>query len=67
MWHLPADRDLLVQLAALAESELPELLSIADAVRAMHCGDGVAVEVSKCETRRLLGGLQLLFPERALR
>jgi biotin synthase len=43
--HLPADRDLLVQLAALPESELPELLSLADAVRALHCGDGIAVEV----------------------
>jgi biotin synthase len=43
--HLPAGRDLLVRLAALPESELPELLSLADAVRAMHCGDGIAVEV----------------------
>jgi biotin synthase len=43
--HLSADRHLLVQLAALPESELPELLSLADAVRALHCGDGIAVEV----------------------
>ena len=43
--HLPAGRDLLVQLAALPESELPELLSLADEVRALHCGDGIAVEV----------------------
>jgi biotin synthase len=43
--HLAAGRDLLVQLAALPESELPELLSLADAVRALHCGDGIAVEV----------------------
>ncbi len=43
--HLPAGRDLLVHLAALPESELPELLSLADEVRALHCGDGIAVEV----------------------
>jgi biotin synthase len=43
--HLPAGRDLLAQLAALPERELPELLSLADEVRALHCGDGIAVEV----------------------
>jgi biotin synthase len=43
--HLSAGRDLLVQLAALPESELPELLSLADEVRTLHCGDGIAVEV----------------------
>jgi biotin synthase len=43
--RLPADRDLLVQLAALGESDLPDLLSLADAVRTLHCGDGIAVEV----------------------
>jgi biotin synthase len=43
--RLPAGRDLLVQLAALPEGDLPELLSLADAVRTLHCGDGIAVEV----------------------
>ncbi|HTA39592.1 MAG TPA: biotin synthase BioB [Candidatus Acidoferrales bacterium] len=43
--RLPAGRELLAQLAALPESELPELLSLADAVRAQYCGDGIAVEV----------------------
>jgi biotin synthase len=43
--YLPADRELLAQLAALPEGELPELLSLADAVRALQCGDGIAVEV----------------------
>jgi biotin synthase len=43
--RLPAGRDLLVQLAALPESDVPELLSLADAVRAQYCGDGIAVEV----------------------
>jgi biotin synthase len=41
----PADRELLLQLAALPENELPELLALADAVRMQHCGDGIAVEV----------------------
>jgi biotin synthase len=41
----PADRELLLQLAALPENELPELLALADAVRRQHCGDGIAVEV----------------------
>jgi biotin synthase len=43
--HLPADRDLLLQLADLPEDRLPELLALADEVRALHCGDGIAVEV----------------------
>jgi biotin synthase len=43
--RLPAGRDLLVQLAALPEGDVPELLSLADAVRTLHCGDGIAVEV----------------------
>jgi len=41
----PAGRDLLNQLAVLPESELPELLALADEVRALHCGDRIAVEV----------------------
>ena len=42
---LPADRALLLQLAALPEGALPELLALADRVRETHCGDGIAVEV----------------------
>jgi biotin synthase len=43
--HLPADRALLLQLAELPEDRLPDLLALADEVRALHCGDGIAVEV----------------------
>lgn len=43
--QLPADRTLLALLAELPETEIPELLAIADSVRALHCGDAIAVEV----------------------
>jgi biotin synthase len=43
--QLPADRALLLELAALPERELPGLLSLADEARALHCGDRIAVEV----------------------
>jgi biotin synthase len=43
--QLPAGRDLLERLAALPEADLPDLLSLADEVRALHCGDAIAVEV----------------------
>jgi biotin synthase len=43
--RLPAGRELLAQLAALPEADVPELLALADAVRSLHCGDGIAVEV----------------------
>jgi biotin synthase len=41
----PADRALLEALAALPSSDVPELLALADEVRARYCGDGIAVEV----------------------
>ncbi len=43
--HLPADRTLLDALAQLPDSEVPDLLALADDVRAAHCGNGIAVEV----------------------
>ncbi len=43
--RLPADRALLEALVQLPESDLPDLLALADEVRAAHCGNGIAVEV----------------------
>ncbi|HEV3152778.1 MAG TPA: biotin synthase BioB [Candidatus Baltobacteraceae bacterium] len=43
--RLPADPDLLCDLAALPTGDVPALLELADEVRAAHCGNGVAVEV----------------------
>jgi biotin synthase len=43
--HLPADRAVLEALAQLPDSEVPDLLALADDVRAAHCGNGIAVEV----------------------
>lgn len=40
-----ADRDLLHALAGLPAEHVPELLQLADEVRAAYCGDGIAVEV----------------------
>ena len=42
---LPADRQLLDALVQLPESEVPDLLALADEVRTTHCGNGIAVEV----------------------
>lgn len=42
---LPADRGLLETLALLPDEELPDLLALADEVRAAHCGNAIAVEV----------------------
>ena len=42
---LPADRELLEALVGLPESEVADLLTLADEVRAAHCGNGIAVEV----------------------
>jgi biotin synthase len=41
----PAGRALLEALAALPERDVPDLLTLADAVRAAHFGNGIAVEV----------------------
>jgi biotin synthase len=43
--RLPADRSLLEALARLPESEVPDLLALADDVRTQHFGNGIAVEV----------------------
>lgn len=43
--QLPADRELLVELSTLPEGEVPDLLALADDVRARYCGNGIAVEV----------------------
>ena len=43
--RLPADRELLAALAALPADAVPDLLALADEVRARCCGDGIAVEV----------------------
>ncbi|MGB6986388.1 MAG: biotin synthase BioB [Candidatus Aquilonibacter sp.] len=43
--RLPADRALLEALVQLPESDLPDLLALADEVRVAHCGNGIAVEV----------------------
>ncbi|HKU66929.1 MAG TPA: biotin synthase BioB [Candidatus Baltobacteraceae bacterium] len=40
-----ADRELLVELAELPQEHVPELLALADEVRAAYCGNGIAVEV----------------------
>jgi biotin synthase len=40
-----ADRELLKALAELPQQHVSELLSLADEVRAVYCGNGVAVEV----------------------
>jgi biotin synthase len=40
-----ADRALLEALALLPDEDLPDLLTLADDVRAKHCGNGIAVEV----------------------
>ena len=40
-----ADRDLLVALAELPQEHVPELLALADEVRSVYCGNGIAVEV----------------------
>ncbi len=40
-----ADRELLADLAELSQEHVPELLALADRVRAAYCGDSVAVEV----------------------
>jgi biotin synthase len=42
---LAADRTLLESLALLPDEEIPDLLALADAVRAKYCGNGIAVEV----------------------
>ena len=42
---LPADRELLVELANLPQDDVAELLALADDVRARECGNGIAVEV----------------------
>jgi len=43
--QLPADAPLLDAVAQLPSEHVPELLTLADAVRAQRCGSGVAVEV----------------------
>jgi biotin synthase len=43
--NLPADRELLTALFALPDDSVPDLLALADDVRARNCGDGIAVEV----------------------
>ncbi|MEO6913700.1 MAG: biotin synthase BioB [Candidatus Baltobacteraceae bacterium] len=43
--RVPADRALLEQLAYLPVEDIPELLNLADEVRAAHCGNEIAVEV----------------------
>ncbi|MDQ2679836.1 MAG: biotin synthase BioB [Candidatus Eremiobacteraeota bacterium] len=43
--RIPADRELLEQLALLSAQEIPTLLQLADEVRAAHCGNEIAVEV----------------------
>ena len=43
--RLPADRELLHELAELPAQDVPDLLTLADEVRAAYCGNGIAVEV----------------------
>ena len=43
--RLPANRDLLHALAELPAEDVPQLLALADEVRAAYCGNGIAVEV----------------------
>jgi biotin synthase-like enzyme len=40
-----ADRELLFALAELPQEHVPELLALADEVRSVYCGNGIAVEV----------------------
>jgi biotin synthase len=40
-----ADREMLAALAELPEEHVPQLLALADDVRAAYCGNGIAVEV----------------------
>ncbi|HET6893975.1 MAG TPA: biotin synthase BioB [Candidatus Baltobacteraceae bacterium] len=40
-----ADRELLAALAELPQEQVPQLLELADEVRAVYCGNGIAVEV----------------------
>ncbi len=42
---LPADRQLLEALVRLPDTDVPDLLTLADAVRERYCGNGIAVEV----------------------
>jgi biotin synthase len=42
---LDAGREMLSQIAELPDAEVPDLLTLADEVRARYCGDGIAVEV----------------------
>ena len=44
-YELPLDRALLEALSNIPEVEIPELLALADEVRARFCGDAIAVEV----------------------
>ncbi len=41
----PADRELLAELAVLPSAEVPQLLELADDVRAHFCGNAAAVEI----------------------
>ena len=43
--RLPADRQLLAEIAELPAELLPDVLALADEVRSTFCGDGIAVEV----------------------
>jgi biotin synthase len=43
--RLAADRDLLEGLAVLPQTEVSDLLALADEVREAYCGNGIAVEV----------------------
>lgn len=40
-----ADKEMLFELAQLPQEHVPDLLALADEVRALYCGNGVAVEV----------------------
>ena len=43
--RVPADAELLREIAAIPAEEVPALLELADAVRTEYCGNGIAVEV----------------------
>ena len=43
--RIPADAELLREIAAIPADEVPALLELADAVRTEYCGNGIAVEV----------------------
>jgi len=43
--RLPADRTMLEGLLRLPEHDVPDLLALADEVRAAYCGNGIALEV----------------------